>query len=177
MEQRLHQIQEIVQTAKQNTPIYQEKYKEIDISNFTWETFQSLPYLTREEYRNRAQINDLYCPTEESHYVFISGGSTGISKASFWNISDIEIATTTLANTMKQLHLDNKDRALNLEFTRGCQALIIVLIEPWKNWKYDYSIRWRHRMGSPCSICSRFKHKCSDWESIYANINIRTHLK
>jgi len=118
MEQRLHQIQEIVQTAKQNTPIYQEKYKEIESSNFTWETFQSLPYLTREEYRNRAQINDLYCPTEESHYVFISGGSTGISKASFWNISDIEIATTTLANTMKQLHLDNKDRALNL-FTPG----------------------------------------------------------
>ncbi|MCP5049995.1 MAG: AMP-binding protein, partial [bacterium] len=81
-------------------------------------TFESLPYFTRDEYRKRKQLDDLYWPQGESHYVFISGGSTGIAKASFWNTGYIDNQIGTLAQTFEQLGILPTDRALNL-FTPG----------------------------------------------------------
>jgi phenylacetate-CoA ligase len=108
------QLAGLVQRVTATTPFYRKKYRGIELEPFTMELFTRLPFFYREEYRQREELDDLYCPQQESHYVFISGGSTGISKASFWNTGYIDRQITTLARTFQQLGLTSQDRALNL---------------------------------------------------------------
>jgi len=112
------QLETLLRHVTATTPFYREKYRGISLHPFSMEVFENLPYFTRDEYRQREHLDDLYCPQQESHYVFISGGSTGIAKASFWNVGYIDNQITTLAGTFRQLGISSHDRAMNL-FTPG----------------------------------------------------------
>jgi phenylacetate-CoA ligase len=112
-------LAELVRQVIAEVPFYTNKYRDtaMDFQSFDMETFERLPFFTRGEYR-RQHPDDLYYPLDESHYVFISGGSTGIAKASFWNISYINNQVTTLADTFRSLGITPDHRAMNL-FTPG----------------------------------------------------------
>ncbi|MFX0093513.1 MAG: hypothetical protein ACFFBD_17310, partial [Candidatus Hodarchaeota archaeon] len=58
--------------------------------------------------------NDLYWDQQESHYVFINEGTTGINNVSFWNIGYLDDQTTVMADVLKQLGISQQDRVLNL---------------------------------------------------------------
>ncbi len=116
--QKIKQLKNIVEFAKENSPVYREKYQTYQISDNFEKIFSDLPLLTRDEYYRgmKPPTYPLLAEKLENAYIFTSGGTTGDVKLTAWNAEFIENWVDECYRSLLTVGLDSSDVVLNLFF-------------------------------------------------------------
>jgi phenylacetate-coenzyme A ligase PaaK-like adenylate-forming protein len=117
-EQKIKQLTDIIRYAKENSLVYQKKYKQYQISDNILNSFTDLPLLTRDEYYHgmKPPTFSLLAERLENSYIFTSGGTTGDVKLTVWSEEFTKNWVEECYRSLITVGLESSDVVLNLFF-------------------------------------------------------------
>lgn len=122
----LNRIKEVVKFAKENSPFFAQKYKEIEFEDF--DTFRKVPFLHGDDYKNfLPPIGEglLTDDVSKSGYVFSSGGTTGRPKSVYRTTEEQHFNTVRLGKGLALSVFTEGDRVANLLFAGNLWASFV----------------------------------------------------
>ncbi len=129
----LRKIQEIMEVSK-SSPLYLNRFQKMDLKNITWDQFESIPWLLREDLNEKGPpfSNELLTVPYENlmnAYLFTTGGSTGKPKYGVYSKKEWDQITDIFCREYEALGLSSSDRVANLFNSGGLWSAFIAVTE------------------------------------------------
>ncbi|WP_022671050.1 acyl-CoA reductase [Hippea alviniae] len=122
----LERLKKIVKYAKEHSPLFAERYKDIDEIN-SFDDFRKLPLLTGSDYKKYLPPagDGLLTDNHASGYVFSSGGTTGTPKVVYRTFQEQWFNALKLGKGLRLSIFDENDVVANLLFAGNMWASFV----------------------------------------------------